>query len=341
MGDIAIAENVNFTWKDWFSGKYQQKKEEYLNTNVGFYADLIRINNQIDFSLFGILHAKYVVEGVSHYLYEVPYIDSYFGTDKRTDASLLHDCLEIKEIQDKLLAQGKEFLFVIATNKTDFYPENLPLVYQKNQKKPRNYSVYLKYFDSLGIQYIDFNAYFMNQKGKTKYPLITKFNTHWSSYGAALVVDSLLKYFGTLPKMGDLAMPDISYRESMTYNSHDREAFDPLNLIVGWKDREITATPVYNFNTIRNENSPKILCLADSYFWEIYNQKVLQSVFGDLEFWYYNREHWNKNGKLLGDAASNPELGKGYLKQCDVVLMMASEFHLNCLNKGIVQKLIL
>ena len=338
-GAVALAINPDFTWKHWFSGKYQKEKEAYHNTNVSFYPDLIRLNNQIDFSLFGILHAKEVVEGQQHYLYETPYILSYTGIDKLPESTLLNNTLKIKAIHEKLQAKGKKFVFIIATNKADFYPEHLPTRYQKLDFKGRNYHSYLRYFDSLKINYIDFNKYFVLQKPKSKYPLITKFGTHWSSYGTSLVTDSIIRYLNVCHYDGKLIQPQISYLVSETYNNHDKEAFDPLNLIKGWNESEVTAIPQYKFSDKTDAVKPKMLCVSDSYFWEIYDQGVLEHVFSDLEFWYYNREHWDKQHKLIGDAAKVPNLGNNYLKKAEVVMMLASEFHLNCLTDDFLKKL--
>lgn len=339
-GDIQKVQDTAFTWKGWFEGTYQKKKETYLNSNVGFYPDFIRINNQIDFSLFGILHAKDVCEGQNHFLYETSYIQSYLGHDKLNDSIILKDCREIKLIQDSLTAGGKIFLFVIATNKADYYPEHFPEKYKTAVKKARNYTKYLHYMDSLGIKYIDFNGYFVKQKSKTPYPLITKFSTHWSSYGVSIASDSIVKYLSINYFNNRLIAPEISYTESKTYNKHDKEAFDPLNLIAAWPDKELTAWPQYAYPKKTVSVKPKILFVADSYFWEVYDQKVMENVFGDLEFWYYNRDHWGKNHTYLGDVAKRPALGNAYLKKSDIVVMMASEFHMNCLTRDFITKLI-
>ncbi len=338
-GAVTETPNANFTLDSWFSGTYQEKKEKYWNTHIGFYPDFIRINNQIDFSCFGLLHAKDVIEGEAHYFYERAYIESYIGKDRLADSVILMDCKRIKWIQDSLTSRGKKFLFVIGTNKADYFPEYIPGKYKVAIPKSRNYHRYLRYFDFLAISYIDFNAYFMRQKGKTTYPLITKFNTHWSSYGASIVSDSIIRYLNLKYYDQRLIQPVISYTESKTYNSHDQEAFEPLNLIIGSPAKEITAWPQYAYPKNKNTVMPKAIFLADSYFWEIYDQKVMESVFSDLQFWYYNREFWGKDHRLLGDSQKNPELGDDYLKEADVVVLIATEFHLNCLTDDFIKKI--
>ncbi len=338
-GAVTKVSDVNFTWNTWFNGTYQQKKEDYINSNVGFYPDFIRINNQIDFSLFGVLHAKDVFEGENHFLYEGPYIKSYLGMDKLKDDTILKACLDIKWIQDSLTALGKKFLFVIATNKAFYYPQHIPNQFKQIVQKFGNYQYYLHYFDSLGISYIDFNGYFISQKSKTPYPLITKFSTHWSSYGASIAADSIVEYLSLKYYKNQLVKPKINYIESETYNSHDKEAFEPLNLIFGWPDKELTAWPQYTYQKNSETILPKILIIADSYFWEIYDQKVMENVFSDHQIWYYNREHWGKKRKFLGDETTHFKLGNDYLKNSEIVVLLASEYHLNCLSEDFIKKM--
>jgi hypothetical protein len=41
-----------FTISDWLSGSFQNDQEIYLAANYGFHNTIVRLNNQLDFSLF-------------------------------------------------------------------------------------------------------------------------------------------------------------------------------------------------------------------------------------------------------------------------------------------------
>ena len=63
-----------FTWTRWFSSDFQDQFSIRVNDNSGLRKSMIRINNQCDYSLFGIIHANGFVQGKSRYLFEEDYI---------------------------------------------------------------------------------------------------------------------------------------------------------------------------------------------------------------------------------------------------------------------------
>ncbi|MBI4645358.1 MAG: hypothetical protein HY738_01900 [Bacteroidia bacterium] len=62
-GDISLTEDTIFSLRGWFSGKYQEKKEKYLNESFGFRSTMVRLNNQIAFSFFNKAKANGVIIG--------------------------------------------------------------------------------------------------------------------------------------------------------------------------------------------------------------------------------------------------------------------------------------
>ena len=49
-GDVSYPPQAHFSINDWFTSKYQEEKETYLNVMFGFRSTCIRINNQIAYS---------------------------------------------------------------------------------------------------------------------------------------------------------------------------------------------------------------------------------------------------------------------------------------------------
>lgn len=332
-GAVTAAANPDFSWKAWWQGSYQADKEKYWETNFGFYPDMIRLNNELDYKLFGIFHANGVVKGPNNVLFEKVYVESYTGEKSHDDSYILGASLDIKRMQDRVEAMNKPFVFVIAPNKAFYYNDELPSGHSIQNIKNRNYERFLKVFDSLNIKYIDFNRYFFERKTKTTFPLITKLGVHWSSYGTAVAADSILKYLNTHYFKNKLTTYDIECQPSKIHNAHDKEILEALNMITDFENNgEITCWPALKHKAPADPIKPKLLFVSDSYFWEIYSQKIIESVCSDLQFWYYVREHWAKNDTFIGDMATNTTLGDEYLLQTDAVILMASEFHLDCLS---------
>ena len=70
-----------FSMKTWMDGSFQQSWSIYKNRHASFRPDLVRLYNQIDYSLFGISHANKIISGKDGYLLAENYINAYLGTD--------------------------------------------------------------------------------------------------------------------------------------------------------------------------------------------------------------------------------------------------------------------
>src|SRR5579872_5274432 len=80
-GAFVKPDDIHFSFKNWFDGTYAPKKEGYIRSSFGFQGDLVRLYNQIDYSIFKIANTDNVVVGNDDYLYEDRYIISYYGRD--------------------------------------------------------------------------------------------------------------------------------------------------------------------------------------------------------------------------------------------------------------------
>ena len=81
QGDFKLADKPVFSWESWNEGVFQTDFDKWLEDHIGFRNFFVRINNQIDFSLFGEVHADGVVLGKENVLYEFDYIREYTGND--------------------------------------------------------------------------------------------------------------------------------------------------------------------------------------------------------------------------------------------------------------------
>ena len=192
-GWVNEPEAVRFSIKKWFSGEYQVKQEEYLNEMFGFRSSFVRINNQIAFNLFNKAKANGVIIGKNNYLFEENYIKAYYGTDFIGIDSINKRMQRVKFVQDTLAKLNKTLVLIYAAGKGSFYPEYFPDEYKKEKTKT-NYEYHIKFSKALGLNFIDFNKYFLENKSKSKYPLYPQYGIHWSNYGTALAADSILRY---------------------------------------------------------------------------------------------------------------------------------------------------
>ena len=167
-GDFRLVEDPHFSFKSWFSGDFQKKKEEYLNTSFGFRNFYVRLNNQIAYNLFNVAKANGVIIGKNNYLFEENYLKAYNGTDFIGKTNIIHRMERLKFLSDTLKKLNKSLILVFAAGKGSFYPEYFPDSY-RTRKGPTNYDYHIRFAKAYGLNYIDFNRYFVDHKYNSKY----------------------------------------------------------------------------------------------------------------------------------------------------------------------------
>lgn len=332
-GAITQPEKKTFTLKDWFSADYQIAEEKYLNESFGFRSLFVRIDNQIAFSLFKRAKANGVIIGKQNYLFEENYIKAFNGTDFWGYDSISNRMQKFKFISDTLKKLNKNIVLVFAAGKGSYFPEYFP---EKYKMTPRitNYHYYLKIAQELGINYIDFNKYFVDNKYKSKYPLYPQYGIHWSTYGMGIAADSIIRY---VEKIRNIDMPNLYWTkvDLAEANGDDYDIGDGLNIKFKLKSFQM-AYPDFQVESDAGKTKPSVLVIADSYYWGMFGFGFTKA-FSSNHFWYYNKEIYpdsfekptETNQVRLGD-----EINKN-----DVIIIMATEATLPKLGWGFIENL--
>ncbi len=332
-GAITLPENNYINTKDWFSGEYQIKKEEYLNETFGFRNFFLRLNNQIIFSLFNKARANGVVVGKENYLFEENYIKAYYGTDFVGRDSILHQVQRMKFIQDTLSKLDKNLILVFAAGKGSFYPEYFPEKY-KTKKKTTNYEIYLNEVRDAGIRYIDFNSYFLANKNISRYPLYPQYGIHWSYYGTCLAADSIIRY---IEKIRKIDMPNLYWEEIELSQPRetDYDIGEGMNILFRLRSFDM-AYPGIHIQSDTGKTRPSVLVVSDSYYWEMFNFGITRA-FENSKFWFYNKE-------IYPDSYQSPKETdqidlKQEIEQHDVFIIMGTEATLSRFGWGFITNL--
>lgn len=330
-GAISEPEKSSFSFNKWFSGEYQEKEETYLNETFGFRSWFIRINNQIAFSLFNKAKANGVIIGKENYLYEENYIKAYYGIDFIGNDSIEQRMQRLKFIQDTLNKLNKNLILIFAAGKGSFYPEFFPDAY-KTEKGITNYEVHVELANKLGLNYIDFNKYFIENKNTSSYPLYPQFGIHWSHYGSCLAADSMVRY---IEKLRNINMPNIVWNEIAVENAHgvDVDIADGMNILFNPKSFKM-AYPNIQFESDSGKIKPSILVIADSYYWEMYNFGI-SNLFSTSHFWFYNQQIYPEYFQSpLETSQINLET---QIAQHDIICIMATEATLPGFGWGFIE----
>lgn len=335
-GDFVITEKPAFTFQSWMTGEFQSKFDKYTEENIGFRNFLVRLVNQIDFSLFRATHAEGVVAGKNDCLFEYDYIRQFNGTDFVGDEIIDVKIRKLKFLQQYLKQEKNiDLVLIFEPGKTTYYADDIPTKYLKEEDPQTNYKLLVQKAKDISLRHIDLNAWFKKLTDKTEYPLFPKYGIHWSTYGMSIVADSLLRYIEDLRQID---LPDV-YVDSLVVTSTpekaDYDIASTLNLLCHLPKIEKLAYPVYRFEENQQKVRPNVLAIADSYYWNIYNALIPEKVFSDHSFWYFN-------SKVFPDSYSAETITKSLnlkeeIEKRDVILLMVTERFLHKLGWGFIE----
>lgn len=319
-GGITLANKPELKKEDYWSLGYQENYNKYLNDNFGFRPWLVRLYNQVQFSIYNSSKAPGVVVGKNQELFIESYIDDYIGRNYIGGIAVNKQTDQIKILQDSLKARGKDLIVVFAPGKASFYPELIPDNYISKKKDSANYKSYSSAFVKKGINFIDLNKWFYENKTKFKHKVYPKNGTHWNHYGMCLGMDTIVKY---IEQKHQIDMPELDY-SIINYNTalkgNDNDIGVLMNLLHPL-DPDPNPYPVYKYKK-NNKAKPDVLVVGDSYWWCLVGDDLPINFFREDEYWFYNKTRLIRNEKREEVQKMNLSAS---LAQRDVVLLIATE----------------
>jgi hypothetical protein len=297
-GDFTPVPKPWFSIKTWFKGEYQANQRIHTEDSIGFKPAFTRIYNQLDYSLFSIAHAEYVVLGHHGNFFGEHYIRAYLGDYFIGKSWIDLKAWEFRRLQDILWNEKKIFLAVLfAPTKAAYFPEDWPNRFKERKRTGiSNLDYWVQKCRDYGVNYIDYNNYFLKMRDTVRVPLYPPTGMHWSYYGAYLAADSMIGY---LEKKMNVRLPR-PILDSMTwsnkYKYHDDEVTRTMNLLWPPKDR-MMPYPKYHFKRDSSDAKLKALVISDSYNWHWYEEGYNDNAFVKHEFWYYFKDCYPENFK--------------------------------------------
>ncbi len=331
-GAYVAEDSIPFSWPAWFSGKYQQSDEKLFNSRLGFHNTLTRFHNQVDFSLFNLPNVKSVIAGKSGYLYEDYYIMDWLGADRMSPYTLNKKLEAVRNLQTELKKRNVDFVLAFSPSKARLYPEYIPDRFTRGHRQPSNYELYTnllntKYKD---IHFLDLTNYLMQVKKTTKIPVYSKVGTHWTLYSSqVLVVDTLIRY---LEVLRNIRMPHFVIDSSWwtaKVKPPDDDILGTMNLLFP-RTTDTLPYAKLKLSTTRGTVKPRLLAVTDSYYWNIFNHPLGNSIFERNDFWYYNSIRYPEYEYKNIRNSDIDALRKNMLSH-DVVLLCVTEANLSTL----------
>ncbi|MBE9485153.1 MAG: hypothetical protein IMY74_09920 [Bacteroidetes bacterium] len=337
-GDFEVKEKPLLLRASWLDGSYQSEMDPWMEQHIGFHNGLVRLHNQLDYSLFHKPNAEGVVRGKNGQLFEHDYIRAWTGEDfvgeKLLDRKLRQFRFLQQHLKDKF---NTELVLVLEPGKASLYPEDIPDRYIKAEAGKSNFDYIGSRAKELGINLINLNAYFLEIKDTSSFPLFPKQGTHWSEFAMWYAADSLIKYIETTR---NIDLPEIvrdGVEISSKLRSTDYDVGVTLNLIFQLPHSPMPY-PSFHFVDDTAKQKPNVLAIADSYYWNIFNTRIPKNLFNNEAFWYFYKKVYPDTyhgDKFIGDIDLKAEIEKQ-----DVIFYMSTERFLYKFDRGFVDDLI-
>ncbi|MCW3121662.1 MAG: hypothetical protein JWQ38_1154 [Flavipsychrobacter sp.] len=336
-GIFNIAPNVNFSWQKWMDGTYQDGKSKFINDNIGFRPDLIRANDQVDYSCFNKVHSEWrIIAGRNYNAFQDVYIYAHTGKDFVGYETVRIRMKKLKAVQDTLQRLGKSLVLIYAPGKADFYSEDIPKAYDSGKQNVTNMAAYAHAGDSLGVNQINFNSWFIAMKQASKELLYPKQGFHWSVYGSLLAADSFVSY---TERLRNIRMPH-PVLSNMVHTTEARETDDDLakglNLIFPTV-KETFTYPEVTYPEDKTLARPKTIYIGDSFLFTWMNTGFMDNTNEQWQIWYYFR-HLLNSGNHEPEKIPMPADWINELNKNDYIVLMYTSRNLGPLGDGFIEQ---
>ena len=328
----------------WWNGTMQAEFDAWINQRIGLRGILVRTANQANYSLFGELPQRsgtQVLRGRAGMLYEKVYVDAYNRSGRRPGWELRNISASTRRLQDRLAQDGIAFLLVIAPSKAEIYPEYLPASADVAGRPERrsNYQNFVKYLRAAGVNLVDAHELFLEWKtepGASR--LFSNGGTHWNEYGAARIVEEILRRLRELTGKDLPAVRIAGATTNRTIVGEDNDLGELVNL---WSGRPLAGPQVHPVAEVRpGAHLPDVLFVGDSFVFTLTNFMDRHGLYRKRNtYYYYNREYF-------WPAAPNAPLDKRQLdllaevRGRDAVVIEVGEYWLPRVGFGFVRDML-
>ena len=326
QGAWVPAQKPSMGVKQWFTGSCQDSLSTYYNENFGLRSFFVRVNNQLDYSLFRKTTAAKIVIGRHGYLFENNYLEAYHGDDFLGEGAIDTLVMQAAKAQKLLRERNVDMLLVLAPGKATFFPEHVPWPYNTPRSNPTNYELITRKCTEAGIHCIDMNQWFRAMKDTATYPLYPKCGIHWSYYGMYLAADSIIRRIEAIRHI-DMPEMHVSHIETdVTQRGTDYDIGHIMNLLLPIETYPM-AYPVIGYSGTEKLR-PDVLVIGDSYYWNMYYSGIPAVMFKNLDFYYYNSSIYNDGTNIAAGTTDKINYESEILKR-DVIVVMQTDGGLN------------
>jgi alginate O-acetyltransferase complex protein AlgJ len=274
--------------QDFVSGAAQKAISAGFAQKQPVFPISVRARNQFLYSAFDIAGAPTIVVGKEQQLYEKLYIREYCARGAAPDPAPLETwASRLADIQKRVEARGKRFLFLITPSKaarlSQYLPGNIVCPAQARGATEK-LAPYRAALDAQGVRYVD--AATMMTQAARDYPidLFPRGGTHWSLLGAGLAARELTRKLDA-DNASPLPAYDFDWRQENVADGTDADLLKLLNLL--WPDNHYPVAALEGRSARACERPPKVFAIGGSFLIEPLIALMETPCRLSVDYWHY------------------------------------------------------
>ena len=317
----------------WWDHSLQDYLEDYSSDSLLLHPACVRLRNQLEYAFFDKLNAADIYEhnGIFYRFSSPAYnlASEFVGMEK-----IRRQVKTLAAWQQKIGKDSVPVYVVIASSKLSYYADELP-EYNRTSSERTNYHQYKQQLEGAGINVLDANDWFLREKKNTAIPLMAKGGVHWTLYGGAVMMDSLVNRIRH-DKKTDFQQVKMTFSEGYQLYEPDNDAVNLCNLMI--KPRE-QALRVVNFPEPEKPGRKlRAVVISDSFFdviaWTPLHPQVLDDA---TPFYYYFKTRICRQG--IQEAPVNDAVFARDVEQADCIIIITDVQNLSRFGFGFIEYL--
>jgi hypothetical protein len=328
QGAYQQTKKPNFWPKKWMTGTFQKSYESYIRDRNILTPLAVRLNTQLDFTLFNTIAHPNILLGQEGEFYTRSDCEAYVGEDFKGLDWITEKVRKLRFIIDHYQQKDISFVILIPAGKPGIIPERMPAYYQNYTRDSTNRIVFKNLLAKNQIPFLDFD-FLKSIKDTSALALFGQASLHWSRFAYSTTADTLKNYitkeFGIkLPRFSRAPIND----SELAFSDTDKELINSANF---YKEPtpQLLPSPKLTFRA-DSITAPKILSIGDSYYLSFYKSGIHQGLFNpSSKFLYYNHEVYppsTKNGKKV--YAKDLDI-LAEIDQTELIILMVYESNLD------------
>jgi alginate O-acetyltransferase complex protein AlgJ len=303
-------------------GSFQRGLAKRLGPSIPFFADAVRLHNQVLYSAFGLSASPHIIIGREKFLHNPTYTMAYCRRDIERSAEEFEKWARmLREIQDKVEARGQTFLYILTPSKIEHLPDTIPLGFPCPSADRRRFLAEgLRRLDEHGVNYTDATADIDAIRPIYGYEPFPAGGIHWTELAAYPPTLEIIRRINATKGKTVIAPYRIAVGPAPRPSPTDRDYTELLNLFwepkLGNTAKISVAAPA---PASRCPEAVSTIAVGGSFFTALGTNLSLAPCppkLSQLSYFVIDTRHFIK-GKMTFDKAPD----YGLLSSADVVLV--------------------